>query len=79
MHWECDIVEADYVVGPFTKFEGQVVGPDLSCLVDCFPEESDPGYSITSLLKDVIARGICTLSVFPAHSDSGGSSLHLPM
>ena len=46
-------------MGPVTKFDGQVVGPDLSCLVDCFPAESDPGYCITSLLQDVIARGTC--------------------
>ena len=44
---------------------GQVIGPDLSCLLDCFPDESDPGYCITTLVRDVISGGTCNIAGNP--------------
>ena len=44
---------------PGYYYVADLLGPDLSCLLDCFPEESNPGYCITSLLKDAIEQGTC--------------------
>ena len=42
---------------------GQVVGPDLSCLLDCFQETTlrtgSDGSCIASLIRDVIEKKTC--------------------
>ena len=44
---------------------GQVITPELSCLLDCFPEESDPGYCITELVRDMVNGETCQIEGNP--------------
>jgi hypothetical protein len=61
--WDCNIDRAVLELTPL-YFGVTVVSPNLTCLRDCFStNKSSSDYCITSLLEDVIARGVCDLGL----------------